>query len=71
MKQESKVINQVLNGDIESFRYILERYERLIVRMIRNITANRGSCEDIAQDVFFTAYKKLSTFDPARSSFST
>jgi RNA polymerase sigma-70 factor (ECF subfamily) len=28
-------------------------------------------CEDIAQDVFFAAYKKLSRFDPHRSSFST
>ena len=28
-------------------------------------------CEDIAQEVFFTAYKKLSSFDSARSKFST
>lgn len=28
-------------------------------------------CKDIAQDVFFTAYRKLASFDPARSKFST
>lgn len=71
MTQETKVIHQVLEGDTESFRLIVERYEKPIVRMIRNIINNRESCEDIAQDVFFTAYRKLASFDPARSNFST
>ncbi len=71
MTQETEVIRQVLQGDIESFRLIVERYERPIVRMIRNVTGDRECCEDIAQDVFLAAYKKLSSFDPACSSFST
>jgi len=71
MTQETQAIGQVLQGDIESFRLIVERYERPIVRMIRNITNSRESCEDIAQDVFFTAYRNLASFDPARSNFST
>ncbi len=71
MTQETQVIHQILQGDIESFRLIVERYERPIVRMIRNITNNKESYEDIAQDVFFTAYRKLASFDPARSNFST
>lgn len=65
------VISKVLEGDVESFRFILERYERPVVRMIRNITNSTGSSEDIAQEVFLTAYRKLASFDPARSNFST
>jgi len=65
------VIRRVLEGDIESFRFILEKYESPVVRMIRNITDSTDSSEDIAQDVFLTAYKKLASFDPARSNFST
>ncbi len=71
MTQETEIIRQVLEGDIESFRLIVEIYERPVVRMIRNLINNRESCEDIAQDVFFTAYRKLASFDPARSNFST
>ena len=71
MTQETEVIRQVLEGDTESFRLIVERYERPIVRMIRNITNNREFCEDIAQDVFFAAYRKLASFDPVRGNFST
>jgi len=71
MTQETEVIHQVLQGEVESFRLIVERYERPIARMIRNIINNRESCEDIAQDVFFTAYRKLASFDPLRGNFST
>jgi RNA polymerase sigma-70 factor (ECF subfamily) len=39
--------------------------------MIANIINDRHICEDIAQEVFLAAYKKLPSFDPARSSFST
>ena len=71
MTQEIEVIRRVLEGDIEAFRLVLNRYERPVIRMIGNIIDDRDACEDIAQDVFFTAYKKLSSFDPARSRFST
>jgi RNA polymerase sigma-70 factor (ECF subfamily) len=71
MTQEIEVIRQVLEGDIESFGQIVKRYEKPVVRIIRNMTNKTESCEDIAQDVFFTAYKKLAYFDPGRSNFST
>jgi RNA polymerase sigma-70 factor (ECF subfamily) len=70
MTKETKIIHQVLEGDIESFRFIVEIYERPIVRMIRNILNNSQFCEDVAQDVFFTAYRKLASFDPDRGNFS-
>ncbi len=71
MTQETEVIRRVLQGDIESFRLLVERYEGPIMRMVSNMTANRESSEDIAQEVFLAAYKKLSSFDPACSNFST
>jgi RNA polymerase sigma-70 factor (ECF subfamily) len=71
MTDEAEVIRQVLQGDVESFRLLLERYERPVVRFIRNISGHVESCEDIAQEVFFTAYTKLASFDAARSAFST
>ena len=71
MTQITEAICKVLDGDTECFRLVVERFEEPIVRMARNITGNRESCEDIAQDVFLAAYKKLASFDPARSDFST
>ena len=71
MSDELRIIRDVLEGDIDSFRLLVERYQRPVIKMIKNIIEDYHTCEDIAQDVFFTAYKKLSSFDPTRSNFST
>ncbi len=71
MVDEISVIRAVLRGDVDSFRLLVQRYERPVIAMIKNIIDDYHACEDIAQDVFLTAYKKLSSFDPARSSFPT
>jgi RNA polymerase sigma-70 factor (ECF subfamily) len=71
MTQENEVIRRVLQGDVESFRLLVERYEKPVVRMAGNLAGDRESGRDIAQDVFLAAYKKLSSFDPACSNFST
>ena len=39
--------------------------------MIQRIIWDSHRCEEIGQDVFVAAFRKLSTFDPARSEFST
>ncbi|UCC97787.1 MAG: sigma-70 family RNA polymerase sigma factor [Phycisphaerales bacterium] len=71
MTEENGIIKAVLNGDTESFRLLVERYEKPVTRMIGNLINDRHICEDIAQEVFLAAYRKLGSFDPARSSFST
>jgi len=71
MIEETGIIRTVLEGDAESFRLLVQRYQKPVIRMIANIINDRHICQDVAQEVFLTAYKKLSSFDPARSSFST
>jgi len=71
MTEELMIIRRVVGGDVDSFRSLVERYQRPVLRMIRHIINDRHACEDVGQEVFLTAYKKLASFDPARSSFST
>jgi RNA polymerase sigma-70 factor (ECF subfamily) len=71
MIEETGIIKAVLEGNTESFRLLVQRYQKPIIRMIANLVNDRHICEDVAQDVFLAAYKKLPSFDPARSSFST
>ncbi len=71
MIEEISIIRAVLGGDVDSFRLLVQRYRGPVIRMIKNIIDDHHICEDIAQDVFLAAYKKLPSFDPARSSFST
>jgi RNA polymerase sigma-70 factor (ECF subfamily) len=71
MIDEQAIIKNIINGDIESFRLLVERYQKPVIRMIGNIISDSHTCEDIAQDVFFTAYRKLRTFNNGQGSFPT
>jgi RNA polymerase sigma-70 factor (ECF subfamily) len=71
MIDEQTIIKNIVNGDVESFRLLVERYQKPVIRMIGNIVSDKHICEDIAQEVFFAAYKKLNTFNNEQSSFST
>ena len=69
--EDADIIQDVLDGDTDSFRLIVERYHIPVIRFVKNIIFDEQTCADLAQDVFFTAYKKLSSFDPYYSKFST
>src|SRR3954466_16001153 len=71
MPEDSDIVKRVLNGEVDSFRILVERYQRPVLSMIRRLIWDSHRCEEIGQDVFVAAFRQLSTFDPARSKFST
>jgi len=71
MPEDSDIVKHVLKGDVDSFRILVERHQRPVLSMIRRLKWDSHRCEEICQDAFVTAFQKLSTFDPARSQFST
>ncbi len=71
MIEEINVIRDVVGGNADAFRLLVQRYEKPVIRMVRNITSDDCCYEDIAQDVFLAAYAKLPYFDPNRGNFST
>lgn len=71
MDREEQMIQEVCDGKTESFRWLVDRYQRPVFQMIFNLIHDRHATEDITQDVFISVYQKLSTFDPMRARFST
>jgi len=71
MNEENALIRRIVEGDTESFGLLVERYRGPVMRMVRNMVGNTHACEDISQDVFLRAFRKLGAFDPALSRFST
>ena len=69
--KDTDIIRKVLRGDIESFQLLVEKYHVPVLRFVKNMINDNHICEDIAQDVFLSAYKKLSSFDNHCSNFST
>jgi RNA polymerase sigma factor (sigma-70 family) len=58
-------------GRPESFRRLVERYQRPLLTLIRNLTPPGTDHEGVAQEVFLAAFRSLASFDPNRSAFST
>jgi RNA polymerase sigma-70 factor, ECF subfamily len=71
MPEDSDIVKRVLNGDMDSFRILVERYQRPVLSMIQRLIWDSHRAEEIGQDVFVAAFQKLSSFDPARGKFST
>jgi RNA polymerase sigma-70 factor, ECF subfamily len=71
MTDDLETIQRVLAGDVESFRCLVERYQRPLLTMVRNLTPPTTDHEGVAQEVFLAAFRYLTSFDPVRSAFST
>lgn len=71
MNEDTLIIKRVLAGETQAFRLLLLRYQKPLFRMVTHLLSDEHLAEDIAQDVFLSAFKKLSSFDPDRSAFST
>lgn len=69
--QDQVVIEQILDGDIESFRILVDRHKDTLYRHCFYILRDEDAAEDIAQDSFIKAYAKISTYSHDRASFKT
>lgn len=67
---DAAAVALVRAGDRDAFRPIVERYSEMLFRLAYRITGNEADAEEIVQETFLRAYRKLDSFD-GRSSVST
>ncbi len=56
------IVRAVIRGDIDSFRYIVERYQNKIFSIGMRFFGNEDDSRDFLQEVFINVYQKLKTF---------
>mgnify|MGYP000859781235 CR=1 FL=1 len=59
MVDESTLISNTLNGDIQSFALLVQAYQSQLYNFIYKITKSKEDTEDILQDVFVKVYNNL------------
>ncbi|MBN2045776.1 MAG: hypothetical protein JW757_12195 [Anaerolineales bacterium] len=59
---EPALISQALCGDSHTFGELVLRHQNDVLNVCYRWTGNRQDAEDLAQEVFIRAHKKLNTF---------
>ncbi|MCG8307835.1 MAG: sigma-70 family RNA polymerase sigma factor [Cytophagales bacterium] len=67
---ESELIQKVLEGDANAFRYFIEKYRDMAYTLAMSIVKDAPIAEEVTQDAFLKAYRSLDKFEQ-RSKFST
>ncbi len=63
-------INQILEGDTNSFSVLVQRYQGLVYTIVYRMVRNKEIAEEVAQDTFVKAYKSLNNYR-GEAKFST
>jgi len=59
---ELAAIGEVLRGNNDAFRLIVDRYKGLVVRLSLSFLGNREEAEEAAQEIFLRAFRSLHRF---------
>ncbi|GFZ32786.1 hypothetical protein CSC2_33120 [Clostridium zeae] len=63
LNEDIELVSEVLNGNIDSFNILVNKYELIVLRFVYSITKDKEASEDIAQETFIAAYNKLYLYD--------
>ena len=69
-RAETEAIREVLGGNRDAYRVLMDRHFSSVARVAFRITGNKEDAEEAAQEAFLRAYNKLPTFRQD-SAFST
>jgi RNA polymerase sigma-70 factor (ECF subfamily) len=69
-EMESKLIEQSIKGNVESFESLIRQYNRYVYNIAYRMMGNEEDAKDMSQEALIKAYKAISNFK-MESSFST
>jgi len=71
MQNVRPIIARVIAGETNAFRILVDQYQGVVWTFCRNLVRHTVDADDMTQDVFLTAYRKLAQYNPDRAAFST
>lgn len=64
--EESILIQQVQNGNLEAYGEIIQAYQDSVFNVCLRILGNSQDAEDLTQNAFLRAYRNIAHYDPSR-----
>lgn len=66
-QSDEQLVQIYLSGDREAFDALVQRYLKRVYNFAYRFTGNRQEAEDLTQETFLRAWKRIKTFDTRRS----
>jgi RNA polymerase sigma-70 factor (ECF subfamily) len=63
---DAEIISQVVAGNVNAFERLLEKYENLVMRIVKK-HAPRDQVKDLTQEAFIRTFQSLPTFEGGKS----
>jgi RNA polymerase sigma-70 factor (ECF subfamily) len=63
VESDAAVVQRVLNGEVEAYSILVERYFDHYVRFAVHLVGNREDAEEVVQDTFLRAYRALGRYE--------
>ena len=63
---DAELVAAALGGSEEAFHQIVERFQRPVFSLIARMVGDPATAEDLAQETFLKAFRRLATYDPER-----
>lgn len=60
--KDGELVQQVLNGNNNAFRFLVSKYQGLVMHVVGRIVQQSDELEDICQEVFIKVFKTLKRF---------
>jgi RNA polymerase sigma-70 factor (ECF subfamily) len=70
-EETHQLITRCLAGEEASYVTLYNSYSSLIYRLVYNMLQHKEDAEEVLQDSFEYAFRKLADYDPNKSSFKT
>jgi RNA polymerase sigma-70 factor, ECF subfamily len=63
---DARLVEEARRGNRDSFGFLVQRYERRLVRVILRFVSDLELAKDLAQETFLRAYTRFDQYDPSR-----
>ena len=62
MEKERALIDQILRGDLNTFRDLVEKYQKLVAHIVFRLVSHPDDREEICHEIFIKVYQNLAGF---------
>jgi RNA polymerase sigma-70 factor, ECF subfamily len=62
-ESDAEAVARARSGDTEAFRVLVERYSPLVHRVAHRLTGSEHDADDVVQETFLRAYRRLDLFE--------